>query len=201
MRTFPALLLVLAPLVVVADDSSGKMIYGLHEKVHIKELGITVPAKLDTGADSASLSARYIRTFEQDGVEMVEFDLSIDRDDREDWGINAEQWDDVELPLSGHVRIKRRAESVSPGERDYSRRPVVTLTVCMGNRQEQIEVNLTDRSEFRYPLLMGSEALQGLGALVDPSLSMAVGEPGCQANSEDKVVESDDETMEAAEAL
>ncbi len=48
---------------------------------------------------------------------------------------------------------------------------------------------------------MGSEALQGLGALVDPSLSMAVGEPGCQANSEDKVVESDDETMEAAEAL
>ena len=201
MRTFLALLLVLAPLVVVADDSSGKMIYGLHEKVHIKELGITVPAKLDTGADSASLSARYIRTFEQDGVEMVEFDLSIDRDDREDWGINAEQWDDVELPLSGHVRIKRRAESVSPGERDYSRRPVVTLTVCMGNRQEQIEVNLTDRSEFRYPLLVGSEALQGLGALVDPSLSMAVGEPGCQANSEDKVVESDDETMEAAEAL
>ena len=201
MRTFLALLLVLAPLVVVADDSSGKMIYGLHEKVHIKELGITVPAKLDTGADSASLSARYIRTFEQDGVEMVEFDLSIDRDDREDWGISAEQWDDVELPLSGHVRIKRRAESVSPGERDYSRRPVVTLTVCMGNRQEQIEVNLTDRSEFRYPLLMGSEALQGLGALVDPSLSMAVGEPGCQANSEDKVVESDDETMEAAEAL
>ena len=201
MRTFLALLLVLAPLVVVADDSSGKMIYGLHEKVHIKEWGITVPAKLDTGADSASLSARYIRTFEQDGVEMVEFDLSIDRDDREDWGINAEQWDDVELPLSGHVRIKRRAESVSPGERDYSRRPVVTLTVCMGNRQEQIEVNLTDRSEFRYPLLMGSEALQGLGALVDPSLSMAVGEPGCQANSEDKVVESDDETMEAAEAL
>ena len=170
MRTFLALLLVLAPLVVVADDSSGKMIYGLHEKVHIKELGITVPAKLDTGADSASLSARYIRTFEQDGVEMVEFDLSIDRDDREDWGITAEQWDDVELPLSGHVRIKRRAESVSPGERDYSRRPVVTLTVCMGNRQEQIEVNLTDRSEFRYPLLVGSEALQGLGALVDPSL-------------------------------
>jgi hypothetical protein len=204
MRTLLALLLVLSPFAVMADLSSGKMIYGLHEKVHIKELGITVPAKLDTGADSASLSARYIRTFERDGVEMVEFDLAIDRDDREDWGITTEQWDDVELPLSGHVRIKRRAESVSPGERDYSRRPVVTLTVCMGKRQEQIEVNLTDRSEFRYPLLIGSEALQGLGALVDPSLSMAVGQPGCQAsedNSEDKVVESDDETTEAAEAL
>ncbi|WP_197477214.1 RimK/LysX family protein, partial [Alcanivorax sp. HI0044] len=113
MRTLLASLLVLSPFAVMADLSSGKMIYGLHENVHIKELGITVPAKLDTGAGSASLSARYIRTFERDGVEMVEFDLAIDRDDREDWGITTEQWDDVELPLSGHVRIKRRAESVS----------------------------------------------------------------------------------------
>jgi hypothetical protein len=70
----------------------------------------------------------------------------------------------------------------------------------MGRRQEQVEVNLTNRSEFRYPLLMGSEALQGLGALVDPSLSMAAGEPDCQ-DSKDNVVESDDQTMEAAEAL
>ena len=200
MRTLLALLLVLPSLTVVADGASGKMIYGLHEKVHIKELGITVPAKLDTGADSASLSARHIRTFERDGVEMVEFDLAIDRDDREEWSVTREQWDDVELPLSGHVRIKRRAESVAPGDRDYSRRPVVTLTICMGRRQEQVEVNLTNRSEFRYPLLMGSEALQGLGALVDPSLSMAAGEPDCQ-DSKDNVVESDDQTMEATEAL
>jgi hypothetical protein len=200
MRTLLALLLVLSPLAAVADGASGKMIYGLHEKVHIKELGITVPAKLDTGAGSGSLSARYIRTFERDGVEMVEFDLAIDRDDREEWGVTREQWDDVELPLSGHVRIKRRAESVAPGDRDYSRRPVVTLTICMGRRQEQVEVNLTNRSEFRYPLLMGSEALRGLGALVDPSLSMAAGEPDCQ-DSKDNVVESDDQTMEAAEAL
>jgi hypothetical protein len=59
MRTLLALLLVLSPLAAVADGASGKMIYGLHEKVHIKELGITVPAKLDTGAGSGSLSARY----------------------------------------------------------------------------------------------------------------------------------------------
>lgn len=197
MRTLLALLLVLPSLTVVADGASGKMIYGLHEKVHIKELGITVPAKLDTGADSASLSARHIRTFERDGVEMVEFDLAIDRDDR---GVTREQWNDVELPLSRHVRIKRRAESVVLGDRDYSRRPVVALTICMGKRQEQIEVNLTDRSEFRYPLLIGSGALQELGALVDPSLSVTLGEPDCQ-DSKDNVVESDDQTMEAAEAL
>ena len=95
-----------------------KRIYGLHESVHVGELGITVPAKLDTGADSASLSARYIKTFERDGVKMVEFDIAIDRDDREERGIQQNQWDDVELPLAGHVRIKRRAESVQEGCRD-----------------------------------------------------------------------------------
>ncbi|MFT6339926.1 MAG: hypothetical protein ACJAUN_000986 [Alcanivorax sp.] len=171
-----------------------KRIYGLHESVHIGELGITVPAKLDTGADSASLSARYIKTFERDGVKMVEFDIAIDRDDREEWGIQQNQWDDVELPLAGHVRIKRRAESVQDGERDFSRRPMVTLTVCMGNRRQQIDVNLTDRSEFRYPLLIGAEALKGLGALVDPSLSHSVGTPRCQEEQEDTL------TMEAAGA-
>ena len=171
-----------------------KRIYGLHESVHIGELGITVPAKLDTGADSASLSARYIKTFERDGVKMVEFDIAIDRDDREEWGITQSQWDDIELPLAGHVRIKRRAESVQDGERDFSRRPMVTLTVCVGNRRQQIDVNLTDRSEFRYPLLIGADALKGLGALIDPSLSMSLGKPRCRDENEDTL------TMEAAGA-
>lgn len=173
---------------------ANKTIYGLHESVHILELGITVPAKLDTGAGSASLSARYIKTFERDGVKVVEFDIAVDRDDREEWGISQAQSDDVELPLTGHVRIKRRAESVQDGERDFSRRPMVTLTVCVGNRLQKIDVNLTDRSEFRYPLLVGADALTGLGALVDPSLSMAAGKPRCRAGQEDEL------TMEAAGA-
>jgi len=40
-------------------------------------------------------------------------------------------------------------------------------------------VNLTDRSAFQYPLLIGSEALKRFGALVDPSLKYAAGKPGC----------------------
>jgi len=185
----------LVPAVALSEvPPANKRIYGLHESVHIRELGITVPAKLDTGADSASLSARYIKTFERDGVKMVEFDIAIDRDDREEWGISQSQWDDVELPLSGHVRIKRRAESVQDGERDFSRRPMVTLTVCVGNRLQKIDVNLADRSEFRYPLLIGADALRGLGALVDPSLSNSVGKPRCREDQEDEL------TMEAAGA-
>ena len=180
-----------------AEASASKMIYGLHEQVFIEELGVTVPAKLDTGADSASLSARYIKTFTRDGQQMVEFDLAIDRDDREELGITQSEWDDIELPLAGHVRIKQRAESLDGDEREYRSRPVVMLTVCMGKRQQQIEVNLTDRSEFSYPMLMGSHALQKLAAVVDPSMQHAAGAPRCESSAKDV---NNDEMTEAAEA-
>jgi hypothetical protein len=49
----------------------------------------------------------------------------------------------------------------------------------MGKALRTIEVNLTDRSAFQYPLLIGSEALKRFDALVDPSLKYAAGKPGC----------------------
>ncbi len=44
-------------------------------------------------------------------------------------------------------------------------------------------MNLTDRSAFQYPLLIGSEALKRFGALVDPSLKYAAGKPACAAHA------------------
>ncbi|WP_290524009.1 RimK/LysX family protein [Alcanivorax sp.] len=183
-------------LVAQAQGPASKVIYGLNEHVQLRELGVSVPAKLDTGAESASLSARHIRIFERDGVDMVEFDLALMKQDREALGIKREQWDDIQLPLVGHVRIKRLAESLVEEERGYNRRPMVMLTVCMGRRAEQIEVNLTDRSDFSYPLLIGADALKRLGAVVDPSLVMTAGKPRCTLELD----EQHDDTTEAAEA-
>lgn len=164
----------------VADGAvTGKTIFGVHEKVHIKELGITLPAKLDTGAESASLSATSIRRFEENGRPMVEFDVALSKADREKWGISKGALNDIRLPLDGHVRIKRRAESRDEGEQSYSRRPIVELTLCVGGRKATVAVNLTDRSHFRYPLLVGSDALRALGAMIDPSVSMGSGSPQC----------------------
>ena len=58
-------------------------------------------------------------------------------------------------------------------------RPVIELDICMGSAMRSIEVNLTDRSAFQYPLLIGSEALKRFDALVDPSLKYAAGKPAC----------------------
>ncbi len=197
MMRFPLwLLLAGCSLVARAETPASKVIYGLNEHVQLRELGVTVPAKLDTGAESASLSARHIKIFEKDGVDMVEFDLALTPQDRENLGITREQWDDIQLPLVGHVRIKRLAESLVEEERGYNRRPMVMLTVCMGRRAEQIEVNLTDRSDFSYPLLIGAEALKHLGAVVDPSLQMTAGRPRCTLELDEQL----DKTTEAAEA-
>ncbi|MDX1803438.1 MAG: RimK/LysX family protein [Alcanivorax sp.] len=194
MRILQVLFCLLWSLTAYAGGPGDKQIFGLHEKVSIPELGITLPAKLDTGAQTASLSARYIKVFERDGEKMVEFDLAVNRQERERWGIRHDQWDDVQLPLSRHVRIKRRADSLDAQERDYSRRPVVTLTLCMGGHLARVDVNLTDRSDFRYPLLIGADALRALKAVVDPAQTMAMAAPACQS------VKLKNQTKEAAKA-
>jgi hypothetical protein len=54
----------------------------------------------------------------------------------------------------------------------------------MGSALRNIEVNLTDRSAFQYPLLIGSEALKHFDALVDPSLKYAAGKPACVTHAQ-----------------
>ena len=86
----------------------------------------------------------------------------------------------IERPLARVSKIKRRADDLDPDDDNrYSSRPVISLDICMGESLRTIEVNLTDRSAFQYPLLIGSEALKRFDALVDPSLKYAAGKPGC----------------------
>ena len=56
---------------------------------------------------------------------------------------------------------------------------MIELAICMGKTLRSIEVNLTDRSAFQYPLLIGSEALKRFNALIDPNLKYAAGKPAC----------------------
>ena len=155
--------------------ADGKTIYGLNEHVALPDFGLEVPAKLDTGAQTASLSARDIERFKRDGKNWVRFYLAIDEAHNRP----------IELPLQRISKIKRRAGDFDPEEeKTYTPRPVVELDLCMGKAKRSIEVNLTDRSAFQYPLLIGSDALTRFGALVDPSLTYAAGKPGCVTESD-----------------
>ncbi len=167
LKPFAPLFLCLLPGLSLAAD---KVIYGLYEHTDLSGLGLSVAAKLDTGAKTASLSARDIERFERDGETWVRFYLAID-----DAHANP-----IERPLARISKIKRRAGDFDPlEEKTYTARPVIELTVCMGKASRSIEVNLTDRSAFQYPLLIGSDALKRFDALVDPGLKYAAGQPGC----------------------
>jgi hypothetical protein len=85
------------------------------------DLDLEVAAKLDTGAKTASLSARDIKRFKRNG-EWVRFYLAID----------AAHSHPIERPLARVSKIKRRAGDYDPRGKAYTARPVIELDICMG---------------------------------------------------------------------
>lgn len=161
------LLLLCFPFAVSATD---KTVYGLNEYAQLVGLDIQLAAKLDTGAKTASLSAKNIKRFKRNGETWVRFNLATQ---------NASD-EPIERPLARISKIKRRHGDFNPDKsQPYTERPVIELDICMGQQLQTIEINLTDRSAFQYPLLIGSEALKQFNSLVDPSLKYAAGQPNC----------------------
>ena len=62
---------------------------------------------------------------------------------------------------------------------DVAERPVVEMQLCIGDQMRETEVNLTDRSHFRYPLLIGATAIRDLEAAIDPAQKYTAGRPTC----------------------
>lgn len=179
-RSHPDLMTRLALLATLLTFLSGtalaveKTVYGLNEYARLQGMDLQVAAKLDTGAKTASLSARDIERFKRNGETWVRFYLAID---------DAHEHP-IERPLARISKIKRRAGDFDPEEgKTYTARPVIELELCMGTTLRNIEVNLTDRSAFQYPLLIGSEALKRFGAVIDPSVKYAAGKPRCTSEA------------------
>ena len=169
------LLLLLSALTLPAVAAETAL-FGRYEQIKIEDLGKTLKAKMDTGAMTASLSARDIERFEHDGEEWVRFRLAVE-------GAGDTLY---ERPLARIAEIKTRAEEADPDDDtdlergpDVAKRPVVEMQLCIGDRLHEAEVNLTDRSHFRYPLLIGATAIRDLQAAIDPALKYAAGRPAC----------------------
>lgn len=175
LKQAPAAFALCAALFSTGAMASQPHIYGLHEQVALQELALELPAKLDTGAETASLSAKNIEIFKRDGGEWVRFQVGLD---------NTEQAPVIEKPLARMSYIKRRAGDRQPGDKQlYTARPVIDMDVCVGDEMKNIEVNLTDRSAFEYPLLIGSTALKKFNAAVSPGVRYSAGQPNCPQTS------------------
>jgi hypothetical protein len=137
------------------QPDGAKQILGFVERVIVSDTGFSVKARLDTGAATSSLDAHNIERFHRGDQRYVRFDI-IDPD--------TEEFVTLERPLVRNVLIRQHA---GPS----MRRPVVKMTVCIGQVVRKVEVSLTPRSEFLYPMLIGRSAMQG-AIVVDPAVSL-----------------------------
>ena len=166
MKSVFVLLSVLALPVMAAEPT----LYGRYEYIKLPEIGETLQAKMDTGALTASLSAKHIETFTRDGEPWVRFQLATK-------GASDKVYEHKVARIS---KIKNRADEDDDKEEPASaKRPVVDLEMCLGSVKRTVEVNLTDRSSFNYPLLIGAKALREFGAAVNPARRYTADKPDC----------------------
>ncbi|MBI6899959.1 ATP-dependent zinc protease [Pseudomonas putida] len=163
-------LLALLTLVALPVMAAEPTLYGRYENIALPEIGETLKAKMDTGAYTASLSAKDIELFTRDGEDWVRFRLATK-------DANGKVY---EHKLARISKIKNRADEEDEGDApELSRRPVVDLELCLGDVKRTVEVNLVDRSSFNYPLLVGAKALREFKAAVNPAKKFTAGKPDC----------------------
>ncbi|VVS91647.1 ATP-dependent zinc protease family protein [Desulfoluna spongiiphila] len=127
------------------DAPPGRQVIGEVEPVTLVKAGVTLPARIDTGATTSSLDATNIKNFERDGKKWVRFTLT-DRKSKEAR--------ELERKLSRTVKI------TSHGKKSQGR-PVIKMKIMLGGVELYKEFTLTDRSEFTYQILIGRNVLEG----------------------------------------
>ena len=161
MRVSAFIFLFWSLLVGSAMATNEKIIFGYIEKATLIDKDLTLSAKLDTGAKSASLNATHIHEIDIDGKPYLNF-------------IVPSKEGDIQFTCEyvGEVNIKVRAgeTQASPLLRRSIQRPVVLMHIKLAEKEQVIRVNLTNRKRFIYPLLLGREAIIAFGGLIDPSL-------------------------------
>lgn len=118
-------------------------VIGWIEKVSLMPENFQVIAKIDTGADNSSLDAPDYKIYEKNGQDWVRFSITS----------NDGRTLRLERPVKKITKVKRKgAESVS--------RPVVVLELCISGHHFTAPVNLADRGNFKYRMLIGRSALK-----------------------------------------
>lgn len=114
------------------------------DKVDLPDLNLeNVPAKVDTGANRSSIHCDHIRKVTENGIDYIEFhipsDLTI--------GKNIIRTDSF---------FQRKIKSSTA---HVEERYVIFTTVVIFGRSIKTTFSLTDRSEMKYPILLGRRML------------------------------------------
>lgn len=131
-------------------------IVGWRELVGLPDLvSARIPAKIDTGARTSSLHATEIERFDRDGQRWVRFLIDL--------GEGRSEPVICEVP-----RADRRIITSSNG--DGHERFIIKTALTLGSHTFRAEFSLADRSDMKFPILIGRTALRRR-FLVEPSRS------------------------------
>lgn len=120
-------------------------IIGWRELVHLPELGLRgIPAKIDTGARTSSLHATILEEFERDGQTHVLFAVDFSQQ-------RVRQ-------VCEAVHIDWRGVTSSNGSTQLRR--IIKTPLKIGPHRFRAEISLADRSDMRFPMLIGRSSLR-----------------------------------------
>ncbi|MEZ5892907.1 MAG: RimK/LysX family protein [Parvularculaceae bacterium] len=126
------------------DEPRGEPVtLGYIENVWVGNLALEMKGKLDTGADTSSVHAYDVDVYKRGTRDnWVRFRL-IGKDGRTiRFDQNVIRFAQIKTKTGGTIR-----------------RPVIHLPVCVGGKWGKAEVNLADRGDFEYEVLIGREFL------------------------------------------
>ena len=118
---------------------------GWRELVDLPELGLKrVPAKIDSGARTSSLHGTVLEEFRRDGEKYIRFEVLFP-------GSKVQQ-------VCEAVHVDVRGITSSNGETQL--RYVIKTPLQIGDQTFRAEISLADRSDMRFPMLVGRSALR-----------------------------------------
>jgi hypothetical protein len=144
------------------------VLLGWREWLALPQLGIAeIKAKLDTGARTSALHVDTLETFERDGATWLRFRISA---------TGRRQMPSIQCEAPA---IARRAVMDSGGH--STQRWFIRTHIDLGGVGFDAEINLTNRRNMLFPMLLGRSALSrplpGKRFLLDPALSYRCGRP------------------------
>lgn len=132
--------------VLMTQIDQKKTVVGWREMVSLPDLSAQrIPAKIDTGARTSSLHATDIERFDRDGHRWIRFQLDV--------GGGQSEPVTVEVP-----HADRRTVTSSNGE--AQERYIIKTDLQIGSERFAAEFSLADRSDMKFPILIGRTALR-----------------------------------------
>lgn len=150
MKSVSAILMVLSVILstnayaaVNSEPRGDAVTLGYLENVAVGDLGLAMKGKLDTGADTTSVHAHNVTVYKRSKRDnWVRFRL-IGKDGRSiRYDQNVIRFVNIKTKTGGSIR-----------------RPVIHLPLCVGGKKGSAEINLADRDDFEYDILIGREFL------------------------------------------